>query len=95
MKPKIGEVESQNGADALKLASVVDNLTENKIELYHILESGLRKVIIDLTNGYESRKTETTNLSMKIVLKDESSIYQRPYRLSVAKRLKINEQFKE
>ncbi|GBM65246.1 Transposon Ty3-I Gag-Pol polyprotein [Araneus ventricosus] len=53
---------------------------EDEIEVKHVTNPRIRKELSELINNYIPKKTETTNVSMRIILKDDVPVYQ-PARL--------------
>ncbi|GFY22193.1 transposon Ty3-G Gag-Pol polyprotein [Trichonephila clavipes] len=56
---------------------------EDEIEAQHVTNQGIRRELFEfISNNYGPKKTETTNVSMKIILKDDIPVYQSARRIA-------------
>ncbi|XP_078051724.1 uncharacterized protein LOC144477862, partial [Augochlora pura] len=75
--------------------NVVDERDAREADLSHIEDKNTRQEIISLINDYEPQKAAETTVSMRIVLKDEEAVYQKPRRLAANEREFVNRQIQE
>ncbi|GBM96973.1 Retrovirus-related Pol polyprotein from transposon 17.6, partial [Araneus ventricosus] len=68
---------------------------EDEIEVKHVTNPRIRKELSQLINNYIPKKTETTNVSMRIILKDDVPVYQPARRLSSTENQAVNKQIDE
>ncbi|GBM26401.1 Transposon Tf2-6 polyprotein [Araneus ventricosus] len=68
---------------------------EDEIEVKHVTNPRIRKELSELINNYIPKKTETTNVSMRIILKDDVPVYQPARRLSFPENQAVNKQIDE
>ncbi|GFW02675.1 transposon Tf2-9 polyprotein [Trichonephila clavipes] len=68
---------------------------EDKIVVQHVTNPRIRRQLLELISNYEPKKTETTNVSMRIILKDDMSVYQPARRLSFSENQDVNKQIDE
>ncbi|GBM76597.1 Transposon Tf2-9 polyprotein [Araneus ventricosus] len=68
---------------------------EDEIEVKHVRNPRIRKELSELINNYIPKKTETTNVSMRIILKDDVPVYQPARRLSFPENQAVNKQIDE
>ncbi|GBN84195.1 Transposon Tf2-8 polyprotein [Araneus ventricosus] len=68
---------------------------EDEIEVKHVTNPRIRKELSELINNYIPRKTETTNVSMRIILKDDVPVYQPARRLSFPENQAVNKKIDE
>ncbi|GBL99431.1 hypothetical protein AVEN_68736-1 [Araneus ventricosus] len=68
---------------------------EDEIEVKHVTNPRIRKELSELINNYIPKKTETTNVSMSIILKDDVPVYQPARRLSFPENQAVNKQIDE
>ncbi|GBL77560.1 hypothetical protein AVEN_55029-1, partial [Araneus ventricosus] len=68
---------------------------EDEIEVKHVTNPRIRKELSELINNYIPKKTETTNVSMRIILKDDVPVYQPARRLSFSENQAVNKQIDE
>ncbi|GFX69771.1 transposon Tf2-9 polyprotein [Trichonephila clavipes] len=54
---------------------VYDAEVEDEVEAQHVTNPRIRRELFQLISNYEPKKTETTNVSMKIILKDDIPVY--------------------
>ncbi|GFY78408.1 transposon Ty3-G Gag-Pol polyprotein [Trichonephila inaurata madagascariensis] len=55
----------------------------------------IRRELFELISNYEPKKTETTNVSMRIILKDDIPVYQSARRLAFSENQDVNKQIDE
>ncbi|GFW71824.1 retrovirus-related Pol polyprotein from transposon 412 [Trichonephila clavipes] len=55
---------------------------EGEIVVQHVTNPQIRRELFELISNYEPKKTEMTNVSMRIILKDDIPVYQPARRLS-------------
>ncbi|GBM30394.1 Transposon Ty3-G Gag-Pol polyprotein [Araneus ventricosus] len=68
---------------------------EDEIEVKHVTNPRIRKELSELINNHIPKKTETTNVSMRIILKDDVPVYQPARRLSFPENQAVNKQIDE
>ncbi|GFX53705.1 transposon Tf2-9 polyprotein [Trichonephila clavipes] len=68
---------------------------ENEIVVQHVTNSRIRRQLLELISNYEPKKTEMTNVSMRIILKDDIPVYQPARRLSFSENQDVNKQIDE
>lgn len=67
----------------------------NEINVEHISNSDHRNAVEDLMRNYVLEKKKTTEIEMKIIIKNEEPIYQRSRRLSVPEKIEVERQVSE
>lgn len=72
-----------------------DEEEKDEIDLNHIANNECQQTVKELIHKYEPQKTKTTDIKMRIVLKNEEVIYQRPRRLSVPEKIEVEKQIDE
>lgn len=65
------------------------------LNLDHIPNVDERKCIAELINNYTPNKIKSTDIKMKIILKNEEPVYQRPRRLSTVEKMEVDRQIEE
>ncbi|GFV79579.1 hypothetical protein TNCV_2929631 [Trichonephila clavipes] len=68
---------------------------EDEIVVQHVTNPQIRRELFELISNYEPKKTEMTNVSMRIILKDDISVYQSARRLSFSENRDVNKQIDE
>ncbi|GBM87663.1 hypothetical protein AVEN_90220-1, partial [Araneus ventricosus] len=68
---------------------------EDEIEVKYVTNPRIRKELSELINNYIPIKTETTYVSMRIILKDDVPVYQPARRLSFPENQAVNKQIDE
>ncbi|GFU50378.1 retrovirus-related Pol polyprotein from transposon 17.6 [Trichonephila clavipes] len=68
---------------------------EDEIVVQHVTNPQIRRELFELISNYEPKKTETTSVSMRIVLKDDIPVYQPAHRLSFSENQDVNKQIDE
>lgn len=68
---------------------------ENDLDIGDISNPVHKKTITDMVNGYQPLKIKTSDVQMKIILKNEEPIYQRPRRLSILEKEEVDKQIEE
>ncbi|GFS30150.1 pro-Pol polyprotein [Nephila pilipes] len=67
-----------------------------EIDLSHIAEKGLRNTVSDLVMNYcQNQKPRSTEIKMNIILTDETTVSQRPRRISFAEQKIVDNQIEE
>lgn len=66
----------------------------NNLDLEHISEDRYRNELREIVNNYKPAKTKEVDIKMKIILKDEEPVYERPRRLAVEEKTIVEEQIK-
>ncbi|XP_076247774.1 uncharacterized protein LOC143187440 [Calliopsis andreniformis] len=65
------------------------------IDLSHVKDAKLRKEIETVVREYKPDKSRDVGVTMKIIVKDDEPVYQRPRRLSPSERETVNRQINE
>ncbi|GFU44789.1 hypothetical protein TNCV_3150831 [Trichonephila clavipes] len=68
---------------------------KDEIVVQHVTNPRIRRDLFELISNYEPKKTETTNVSVRIVLKDDIPVYQSARRLAFSKNQDVNKQIDE
>ncbi|GFY17982.1 retrovirus-related Pol polyprotein from transposon 17.6 [Trichonephila clavipes] len=68
---------------------------EDEIVVQYVTNPQIRRELFELISNYEPKKTEMTNVSMRIILKDDIPIYQPARRLSFSENQDVNKQIDE
>ncbi|GFS68249.1 transposon Ty3-G Gag-Pol polyprotein [Trichonephila clavipes] len=68
---------------------------EDEIVVQHFTNPRIQGELFELISNYEPKKTETTNVSMRIVLKDDIPVYQSARRLAFSEIQGVNKQIDE
>ncbi|GFX29539.1 hypothetical protein TNCV_4776111 [Trichonephila clavipes] len=68
---------------------------EDEIVVQHVTNPQIRRELFELISNYEPKKTEMTNVSMRIILKDDIPVYQPARRLSFSENQDVNKQIDE
>ncbi|GFV12752.1 retrovirus-related Pol polyprotein from transposon 17.6 [Trichonephila clavipes] len=68
---------------------------EDEIVVQHVTNPQIRRELFELISNYEPKKTEVTNVSMRIILKDDIPVYQPARRLSFSENRDVNKQIDE
>lgn len=68
---------------------------ESQADVEIIPDVEIRNRVENLINTYEPKKCKTTEIKLKIILKDEKSIYQRPRKLAMPEKKIVEEQVQE
>lgn len=64
-------------------------------DLSHIVNKENKKIITQMLDEYKPKKTKSTNVTMKIIVKDDEPIYNTPRRLPFAEREIVDAQIEE
>ncbi|XP_039312411.1 uncharacterized protein LOC120359338 [Solenopsis invicta] len=80
-----------NSKDLLKSYIMITGIAQGKAKTLEeantnidlIIDKDVKETIDNLITSYEPKRCKSTNIELSIVLKDESPIYQRPYRTSI------------
>lgn len=70
---------------------------QNKLELLHVKDHKIRNEIIELYQNYDPdrNKTKTTSMKARIILRDETPVYQNPRRLSYHEKKEVDRQMED
>ncbi|GFU58146.1 retrovirus-related Pol polyprotein from transposon 17.6 [Trichonephila clavipes] len=68
---------------------------EDEIVVQHVTNPQIRRELFELISNYEPKKTEMTNVSLRIILKDDIPVYQPARRLSFSENRDVNKQIDE
>ncbi|GFW84720.1 retrovirus-related Pol polyprotein from transposon gypsy [Trichonephila clavipes] len=68
---------------------------EDEIVVQHVTNPRIRRQLFELISNYELKKTETTNVSMRIFLKDDIPVYQFAHPLAFSDNQDVNKQIDE
>lgn len=68
---------------------------ESRVDVEDIQDTEVRNQVRNLINAYEPKKCKTTEIRLKITLKDEKPIYQRPRRLAIPEKKIVERQVQE
>ncbi|GFX59435.1 retrovirus-related Pol polyprotein from transposon 17.6 [Trichonephila clavipes] len=68
---------------------------EDEIVVQHVTNPQIRRELFELISNYEPKKTEMTNVSMRIILKDDIPVYQPARRLSFSENQDVDKQIDE
>ncbi|GFW24381.1 hypothetical protein TNCV_606271 [Trichonephila clavipes] len=71
-----------------------ENLQE-KLDLRHVENRQIKKELEKLIQDYKPEKTASTDVTMRIILKDEEPVCQHPRRLAFTERQEVNKQIEE
>ncbi|GFV87087.1 retrovirus-related Pol polyprotein from transposon 412 [Trichonephila clavipes] len=68
---------------------------EDEIVVHHVTNPRMRRELFELISNYEPKKTETTNVSVRIVLKDDLPVYQSACCLAFSENQDVHKQIDE
>ncbi|GFV18722.1 hypothetical protein TNCV_4756091 [Trichonephila clavipes] len=68
---------------------------EDEIVVQHVTNPQIRRELFELFSNYEPKQTEMTNVSMRIILKDDIPVYQPARHLSFSENRDVNKQIDE
>ncbi|GFT60868.1 retrovirus-related Pol polyprotein from transposon 412 [Trichonephila clavipes] len=71
-----------------------ENLQE-ELDLHHVENRHIKKELEKLIQDYKPEKTASTDVTMRIILKDEEPVCQPPHRLAFTERQEVNKQIEE
>ncbi|GBN31270.1 hypothetical protein AVEN_241109-1 [Araneus ventricosus] len=91
MKNGVGYVKYENQALLMQLSA--ENIEE--VELNHIRELKVKSELKKLIENYKPQKTETTDVTMRIISKDNEPVCQSSRRLAFTEREEVNKQIEE
>ncbi|GFS56173.1 transposon Ty3-G Gag-Pol polyprotein, partial [Nephila pilipes] len=92
---------TQNGVEFHKheekswLMQISELHLEDELDLSHILNSQIKKDLTRIISSYKPEQTESTDVSMKIILKDDNPVYQPARRLPFEEKQKVNKHVEE
>ncbi|GFW02167.1 retrovirus-related Pol polyprotein from transposon 17.6 [Trichonephila clavipes] len=82
----------ENHAQLMQLSA--ENLQE-ELDLRHVENRQIKKELEKLIQDYKPEKTASTDVTMRIILKDEEPVCQHPRRLAFTERQEVNKQIEE
>ncbi|GFX08268.1 retrovirus-related Pol polyprotein from transposon gypsy [Trichonephila clavipes] len=82
----------ENNAHLMQISA--ENLQE-ELDLRHVENRQIKKELEKLIQDYKPEKTASTDVTMRIILKDEEPVCQPPRRLAFTERQKVNKQIEE
>ncbi|GBM30605.1 hypothetical protein AVEN_27633-1 [Araneus ventricosus] len=88
MKNGVNFVKYENQALLMQISAE----NNEEVELTHIRDLKVKTELKKLIENYKPHKTETTNVTMRIILKDNEPICQSPRRLAFTEKEKVNKQ---
>ncbi|GFW18022.1 transposon Ty3-G Gag-Pol polyprotein [Trichonephila clavipes] len=68
---------------------------EDELDLSHILDSQVKNDLTRITSSYKPEKTESTDVTRRIILNDDIPVYQPAHRLSYAEKKSVNKHIEE
>ncbi|GFX53777.1 retrovirus-related Pol polyprotein from transposon 17.6 [Trichonephila clavipes] len=77
------------GSDLLEQASI------KELDLHHVENRQIKKELEKLIQDYKPEKTASSDVTMRIILKDEEPVCQPPRRLAFTERQEVNKQIEE
>ncbi|GFS75639.1 transposon Ty3-G Gag-Pol polyprotein [Nephila pilipes] len=87
---------TQNGVEFYKhegkiwLMQISELHLEIELDLRHIVDSQIKKDLTRMIFSYKLEKTEPTDVSMRIILKDDISVYQTAHSLPFVENQKVD-----
>ncbi|GFW52741.1 retrovirus-related Pol polyprotein from transposon 297 [Trichonephila clavipes] len=82
----------ENHAQLIQISA--ENLQE-ELDLRHVENRQIKKELEKLIQDYKPEKTASTDVTMRIILKDEEPVCQHPRRLAFTERQEVNKQIEE
>ncbi|GFW40108.1 uncharacterized protein TNCV_5117911 [Trichonephila clavipes] len=82
----------ENHAQLMQISA--ENLQE-ELDLHHVENRQIKKELEKLIQDYKPEKTASTDVTMRIILKDEEPVCQHPRRLAFTERQEVNKQIEE
>ncbi|GFX57976.1 retrovirus-related Pol polyprotein from transposon 297 [Trichonephila clavipes] len=82
----------ENHAQLMQISA--ENLQED-LDLRHVENRQIKKELEKLIQDYKPEKTASTDVTMRIILKDEEPVCQHPRRLAFTERQEVNKQIEE
>ncbi|GFV24275.1 retrovirus-related Pol polyprotein from transposon 17.6 [Trichonephila clavipes] len=82
----------ENHAQLMQISA--ENLQE-ELDLRHVENRQIKKELEKLIQDYKPEKTASTDVTMRIILKDEEPVCQTPRRLAFTERQEVNKQIEE
>ncbi|GFU49009.1 transposon Ty3-I Gag-Pol polyprotein [Trichonephila clavipes] len=68
---------------------------EDKLEFSHIFDSQVKNDLTRITSSYKPEKAESTDVTRRIILNDDTPVYQPARRLSYAEKKSVNKHIEE
>ncbi|GFY06865.1 retrovirus-related Pol polyprotein from transposon 17.6 [Trichonephila clavipes] len=84
--------KDENHAQLMQISA--ENLQE-ELDLRHVENCQIKKELEKLIQDYKPEKTASTDVTMRIILKDEEPVCQHPRRLAFTERQEVNKQIEE
>ncbi|GFT09232.1 RVP domain-containing protein [Trichonephila clavipes] len=81
----------ENHAQLMQISA--ENLQE--LDLRHVENRQIKKELENLIQDYKPEKTASTDVTMRIILKDEEPVCQTPRRLAFTEKQEVNKQIEE
>lgn len=88
-KPKVRDVSK---TDLPEIFMIDDVREEGRINVSHIKDSGHRSELVNSVADYKPLKTHESEVKMRIIVRDEEPVYQRPRRLSALEKEIVDKQ---
>ncbi|GFW09181.1 retrovirus-related Pol polyprotein from transposon 17.6 [Trichonephila clavipes] len=82
----------ENHAQLMQISA--ENL-QKELDLRHVENRQIKKELEKLIQDYKPEKTTSTDVTMRIILKDEEPVCQHPRRLNFTERQEVNKQIEE
>ncbi|GFY20587.1 RVP domain-containing protein [Trichonephila clavipes] len=82
----------ENHAQLMQISA--ENL-QAELDLRHVENRQIKKELEKLIQDYKPEKTASTDITMRIILKDEEPVCQHPRRLAFTERQEVNKQIEE
>ncbi|GFU82871.1 retrovirus-related Pol polyprotein from transposon gypsy [Trichonephila clavipes] len=82
----------ENHAQLMQISA--ENLQE-ELDLRHVENRQIKKELEKLIHDYKPEKTASTDVTMRIILKDDEPVCQHPRRLAFTERQEVNKQIEE
>ncbi|GFT94435.1 transposon Tf2-9 polyprotein [Nephila pilipes] len=92
---------TQNGVEFHKhvekawLMQILELHLEDELDLSHILDTQIKNDLTRIISIYKPEKTESTDVSMRIILKDDIPVYQPARHLLFVEKQKVNKHVEE
>lgn len=86
------KVQDALKSDLPEIFMIEDIRKESRIDVSHIEDSGHRSELVNIVASYKPLRTREPEMKMKIIVRDEEPVYQRPRRLSASEKEIVNKQ---
>lgn len=77
-------------SDLPEIFMIEDIREESRIDVSHVEDSGHRSELVNIVADYKLLRTCEPKVKMRIIVRDEEPVYQRPRRLSVSEKEIVN-----